>query len=445
MTEKTEASTDVIVRSPKHKIMSLHLQVVKGPDSGMELEVTQGRARIGTARSNDLVLTDDTVSRLHCQLDVSKQAVRIIDEGSTNGTFIAGVRIHDAELVEGEIQVGSTVIRISPGAEQAVVWLAPHAKFGDLVGKSVAMRRLYAVLERAAQSDATVLIQGETGTGKDLVARTLHEHSSRADGPFVTVDCGSIAPNLIESELFGHVRGAFSGATGDRDGVLKRGHGGTVFFDEIGELPMELQPKLLRVLEAREYRPVGGNTVKSIDIRVIAATNRPLARRINVGSFREDLYYRLAVIECELPPLRERREDIAELAKHFYRRFADDEGEIPIELLSGLELRNWPGNVRELRNHIERLVVMGWAQAPEHRTGAPGDPQRVEAVVLRHLPLREARAQWLEQFDSLYVKALLQKTSGNITKTAELAGINRRSLQRLMTRLGMRDDPPKSK
>jgi DNA-binding NtrC family response regulator len=183
---------------------------------------------------------------------------------------------------------------------------------------------------------------------------------------------------------------------------------------------------------------VGGNDVRAIDIRVIAATNRPLANSVNEGGFREDLYYRLAVIECEMPPLRERREDIAAIATHFYRRFSDDEGEIPAELLAGLQTRNWPGNVRELRNHVERMVVMGWDHEPGRAHAAPGDPRRVEAVVLRHLPLREARTQWLEQFNALYVEALLEKTQGNITRTAELAGINRRSLQRMMTRLGLR-------
>jgi DNA-binding NtrC family response regulator len=440
MTDSRDASTDVIARLPKLKIMSARLEVVSGPDSGAALEVTRGRARVGTARSNDLVLTDGTVSRLHCQLLVGEQTVRLVDLGSTNGTFIGGIRVHDAEIVAGDIQVGSTTIRLIPGAERAVLWLAPHGRFGELVGSSVPMRRLYAELERAAQSDATVLLQGETGTGKDLAARTIHEHSRRADGPFVTIDCGSIAPSLIESELFGHVRGAFSGATHDRKGVLERGNGGTVFFDEIGELPLALQPKLLRVLEARELRPVGSDEVRPIDIRVIAATNRPLAKSVNEGTFREDLYYRLAVIECEMPPLRDRREDIPALAASFYRRFAEDESEIPPELLADLQHRNWPGNVRELRNYVERMVVMGWDREPPRPAPAPGDPQRVEAVVLRHLPLREARAQWLEQFNALYVKALLDKTRGNITRTAELAGINRRSLQRLMTRLGLREN-----
>ena len=300
------------------------------------------------------------------------------------------------------------------------------------------MRRLYADLERAAQSDATVLLLGETGTGKELAARTIHESSARADKPFVTVDCGAIAASLVESELFGHVRGAFSGAIADRIGVLERANGGTIFFDEVGELPLPLQPKLLRVLDQREVRPVGGNDAQPIDVRVVAATNRPLAKSVNDGHFREDLYYRLAVIECELPPLRKRRDDIALLAKHFYRRFAAEDTAMPEELLSSLMSRDWPGNVRELRNHVERSVVMDYALP---RTPAePGDPRSVQAVVLAHLPLKEARAQWLDQFNALYITTLLDKTNGNVSRTAELAGIHRRSLQRMMIRLGLRPD-----
>jgi DNA-binding NtrC family response regulator len=251
----------------------------------------------------------------------------------------------------------------------------------------------------------------------------------------VVVDCGAIAENLIESELFGHVRGAFSGAVNDRRGLVEEADGGTLFLDEIGELPPSLQPRLLRVIETLEVRRVGANTSRRVDVRVVAATNRSLAQRVNEGSFREDLYYRLAVVELRLPPLRARREDIPLLAQHFFRRYAGDREPVPPELLSSLASRAWPGNVRELRNYVERSVSLGVAAA----SGSGPPAAAAEPTVPIHLPLKDARAAWTEQFELIYVKALLAKTEGNVTRAAELAGINRRSLQRLIASLGIRD------
>ena len=305
------------------------------------------------------------------------------------------------------------------------------------------MRRLYSILEKVAPTDSSVLIQGETGTGKELVARGIHDGSPRAKAPFVVVDCGSIAENLIESELFGHVRGAFSGAVSDRRGLVEEASGGTLFLDEIGELPPALQPRLLRVIETFEVRRVGGNTSKRVDVRIVAATNRPLAPSVNDGSFREDLYYRLAVVELHLPPLRARREDIPLLAEHFFRRYAGDKEPLPPELLSSLKSRAWPGNVRELRNYMERSVSLGYSaqgggtNAANAAAALPADP--AAPVVPIHLPLKDARAAWTEQFELVYVKALLAKAEGNVTRAAELAGINRRSLQRLIVSLGIRE------
>jgi transcriptional regulator with PAS, ATPase and Fis domain len=301
------------------------------------------------------------------------------------------------------------------------------------------MRRVYAVLERLAATDTTALIHGETGTGKELAARAVHEASRRARGPFVTVDCGAIAETLIESELFGHVRGAFSGAHVERRGLFEEAHGGTLFLDEIAELPLSLQPKLLRVLEAREVRRLGSNASKPIDVRVLAATHRSLAQSVNEGAFREDLYYRLAVVEVELPPLRARREDLVTIAQRFYERYTGSEEKMSDAFAAAIQARSWSGNVRELRNFIERSVTLGSVNdRPAVAAGQVAEPMTADALVPVHLPLKEARVAWMDQFERRYAEALLKRTGGNVTRAAEIAGVHRRSLQRLLASLGGR-------
>jgi DNA-binding NtrC family response regulator len=365
--------------------------------------------------------------------------VRIVDPGSTNGTLVDGVRVFDAELRPGAVvRVGSTLFRTEVGDEPVFVQLSSRSFFGDLVGTSAEMRRVYALMDRVAPTDSTVLITGETGTGKEMVARGIHEASPRAGGPFVTVDCGAIAQNLIESELFGHVRGSFTGATSDRAGLFEEAEGGTLFLDEIGELPLELQPKLLRVLETRTVRRVGGGATRRADVRVLSATNRELSRQVNDGAFREDLYYRLAVVELALPPLRNRAEDIPLLAAHFCERFGAAPDALPANIAQSLTTRSWPGNVRELRNFVERSLSLGW---PALRTGSVPPPNASlggDPIVPSGLPLREARVAWAERFESAYVRALLERTAGNVTRAAELAGVNRRTFQRLMSASGVR-------
>ena len=324
------------------------------------------------------------------------------------------------------MQIGATSIRVELRKDAFNLPLSTRDRFGPLVGGSVEMRRLYAILERAAPTDVTVLIQGETGTGKELVARALHDASRRAAGPFVAFDCGALAPTLVESELFGHVRGAFTGAMADRKGVFEEAHGGTLFIDELGELPLALQPKLLRALETRQVRRLGASQLRTVDVRVVAATNRPLARMVNAGAFRDDLYYRLAVCELELPPLRARREDIAQLAKHFHERFAGENAEMPPELVSAVMSRSWPGNVRELKNYIECSISVGWS--PGDDAGdlyAPGQSPNID------IPFKQARRAWMRA----YVDALLARAGGNVTRAAELAGLSRRFLQRMLARL----------
>jgi transcriptional regulator with PAS, ATPase and Fis domain len=387
----------------------------------------------------DLRVTDPTVSRVHCELRIRGSAITLRDGGSTNGTYVEGVCLRDGDIPPGAtVRVGQTVFRIEVGEEPAFIDVSEKTSFGELVGASIEMRRLYAILERIAPSTTTLLIQGETGTGKDVVARSLHAASKRATQPFVGVDCGAIPENLIESELFGHVRGAFSGAVSDRKGVFEEASGGTLFLDEIGEMPVALQPKLLRAIETRTVRRVGANTERPVDVRIVAATNRPLSRCVNEGTFREDLYYRLAVVEAHLPPLRARREDIAALARHFYRGFQGPTADLPDDFVKMLSARSWPGNVRELRNFIERSVLLGFVIAPARRSAPPAPAATsLEAMVPVHLPLKDARQAWTESFESVYVRTLLQKSGGNVTRAAEAAGVNRRFLQRLIARLGI--------
>jgi transcriptional regulator with PAS, ATPase and Fis domain len=424
---------------PTVPFAGIELLVIEGPDRGARARVSGSVTRVGTAATNQLRLTDRTVSRVHCELRLRTGTVQLVDSDSTNGTFAEGVRIYDAELAPGAVfRVGATVIRLEAAQTPTHVPVSQRDHFGDLVGGSLAMRRVYAVLERLAPTDTTALIQGETGTGKELAARAVHQASRRARGPFVTVDCGAIAETLIESELFGHVRGAFSGAQGDRRGLFEEAHGGTLFLDEIAELPLSLQPKLLRALESREVRRVGSNATKPVDVRVLAATHRSLARSVNAGTFREDLYYRLAVVEVELPPLRARREDVLPIAQRFYERFGGKNEPIPTDLAATLQARAWSGNVRELRNFIERTVTLGqaWERPVGPARAAATEPGALEVPV--HLPLKEARVAWMEQFERRYVEALLHRTGGNVTRAAEMAGVHRRSLQRVIASLGGR-------
>ncbi len=436
-------STDVLGMGGSHQLTlnAAQVEVVRGPDCGKRIRLEKAKTRVGTSAGNDLHLCDPTVSRVHCEIVLTGTGIRIVDLGSSNGTVIGDARVHDAELRGGTlVTLGATVLRVDLSAEEVVIPLSERMRFGELLGMSPEMRRLYAVLERAAPSDATVLVLGETGTGKEVVARSLHAASRRAEGPFVALDCGAIAETLIESELFGHTKGAFTGAANERRGLLEEADGGTLFLDEIGELPASLQPKLLRALEGREIRRVGSNTSRPVDVRVIAATNRPLAHAVNEGTFREDLYYRLAVIELELPPLRARREDIPILAQHFHARATGRDVPLPHDLLESLLSRAWPGNVRELRNHIERAVTLGWSPDVQ-RTQAPRAPTAPDAMVLgvtSDMPLHEAREACIASFEKAYVAALLQRTAGNVTRAASLAGVTRRTLHRVMAQHGVR-------
>jgi transcriptional regulator with GAF, ATPase, and Fis domain len=441
---KRDESTVPLRRQPVETVAAVDIEVIAGLDRGAHVRLPAGKSAIGTAPHAALPLRDPAISRVHCEIRVDSGGVRIADCGSTNGTFVDGVEVGDAKLVSGTtVRVGETTLRVTFGDEPILVILSMSERFGRLIGLSAAMRRVYALLEAVSKTDNTVLVQGETGTGKEVAARSIHEASHRSAGPFVAVDCGALAETLIESELFGHVKGAFSGAARERRGLFEEAHGGTLFLDEIGELPLSLQPKLLRALEMREVRRVGGNTAKKLDVRVVAATHRPLARAVNEGTFREDLYYRLAVFEVVVPPLRERREDIPLLANQFYADIAGADAKLPPEVTLPLMHRGWPGNVRELRNFVERSSALGWSATQAAGRSAPRLDATtlgpaLDALIPQHRPLKEARQLWIDQFESLYVAAVLRRTGGNVTRAAEQAGVNRRYLHRLISEHGVR-------
>jgi transcriptional regulator with PAS, ATPase and Fis domain len=436
--EFSDDVTTKVAGSSRVRTLEAALVVIDGASRGARAELGGGLVKIGTAAGCELRIDDRTASRVHCEVRVRSNSIFVRDLGSTNGTWCEGVRIYEAEVPSGAmLKIGATTVRVDVSDAPLFVDVSSRESFGELVGKSVEMRRLYATLERVASSDTTVLVQGETGTGKDVLARSIHAESSRARGPFVPVDCGAVPEQLFESELFGHQKGSFTGATSDRKGVFEEAEGGTLFLDEVGELPLALQAKLLRALETKSVRRVGSNTPRTVDVRIIAATNRPLARCVNDGTFREDLYYRFAVVEVTLPPLRARREDIPLLAAHFYAALGG-KGAPPEAYVAALAQRSYAGNVRELRNVIERDVLLGNVAAARPSTPPPAMASLsggAEELAALQMPLKDARQAWTESFEQIYVRAVLKRSRGNVTRAAELAGVSRRFLQRMAARL----------
>ena len=417
----------------------VRLKVLKGPDKGTIVTLEQDEILIGGADGAHLRLTDPTVSRNHCVIRLTAKGPLLRDLGSTNGSRIEGVEVREAFVPRGAmLELGHTQVRFEALDESVELPLADSERFGRLWGRSTAMRRLFAVAARVAASDVTVLIEGETGTGKDALCEAIHQASPRTGGPLIVVDCGAIPPNLFESELFGHERGAFTGADRARAGAFEEAEGGTLFLDEIGELPLPLQPKLLRVLEARTVTRIGSAQARKIDVRVIAATNRDLREEVNRGSFRQDLYFRLEVVRLRVPPLRERPDDIPVLVEHF-RSLAKPGAAAPPfseETLRNFAAHPWPGNVRELRNAVERLAVLDdaafvAASAPEAAGGA-GEPIDIG------VPFKDAKNALTDRFERGYLTAMLEATGGNISEAARRADIDRVYLLRLMGRYGLR-------
>jgi transcriptional regulator with GAF, ATPase, and Fis domain len=443
--------TDISTRaaSPSEAPASdLVLVVVTGRARGQHAKIGE-RLRIGKSTDNDLVLPDETVSRHHCEIVRTPRGLLVKDLGSTNQTRIGRSKITEATLEAGAVlTVGDVELVLRSDARRASVMPSDAARFGEVVGPSLAMRSIFGVLERIAPTDATVLIEGETGTGKDLLARSIHAESARKSSPFVVVDCGAVSYSLIESELFGHERGAFTGAIAARAGAFETTGRGTLFLDEVGELPLDVQPKLLRVLESGEFRRVGGNRPQKSEARIIAATKRNLREEVERGKFREDLYFRLAVVPLTMPPLRVRREDVPALVDCFLDaarkrdpRLADVK--IGAETHSALAAHDWPGNVRELRNVLDRALYVAAA-------GGERDLRLIDlpisAGATRPVPAfdpartyREIRATFETEFERNYVSWLLGRHEGNISAAAREAKMDRKYLYDLARKHGLRN------
>ena len=418
-----------------------HIAALEGPEADKRWSSSSRRFAIGSHPSNDLVIDDGAVSRFHCEIRIKERRAWLADLDSRNGTLVDGVAVGVGGLRDSSlIRLGRSVLRFQFGAEHAALPMSDSQSFGSLVGSSVAMRSAFALLERAANSDATLLIEGETGTGKEGAAESVHQASARRDKPFIIVDCSAMPTNLLESELFGYERGAFTGATSRHVGAFEEAQGGTVFLDEIAELPQELQPKLLRVLERKQIRRLGCNTYLPVDVRVIAAANRDLRALVNEGTFRSDIYYRLAVLKVILPPLRERPEDIPELVERFVPSLGINTTEAERlfnkELLARMRSAAWPGNVRELRNYLERCVVLGDA-IPLHDAGS-AEPVPNASPIDARVPYSDAKRVVLEDFERRYLDALLRLHDGNVSRAARACGMDRVYLHKLLRRHGFR-------
>lgn len=447
--------TRTIVLDPSTEALRLRRYVLR--TKGEDFAFSSRRLTIGAHPENDLVLNDSSVSRFHARLEVDPRGYRLIDLQSKNGTWIGSTRIAEAWLEPGQIvRCGTAELTFSLLEDEVEVPVSTRSRFGRLRGKSERMREVFAMLERVAPSDITVLVEGESGTGKELVAEAIHEASARRKGPLVVFDCSAVSPELIESELFGHVKGAYTGASSARAGAFETAQGGTLFLDELGELSLELQPKLLRALEQRQIRRVGGNDVTPIDVRIIAATNRRLRSLVEEGNFREDLYYRLNVISIELPPLRERPEDIPLLVEHFIRDIERQQGigelNVSFQTMEKLKAYHWPGNVRELRNFVERAALLAaggevdarWLpeSAPERArptpTKEPEDWLRDAGVNLQ-LPFKDAKNVLVDTFERTYWIRMLEASHGNLSAAARRAGVHRKTVEYIVRKLGLRN------
>lgn len=456
------------------------LVIASGPEKGKVLEIVKPRVTGGRSIISDLVVPDKAVSGTHFEVSARDDGFRLRDLNSRNGVFVGDLRVRDVYLRSGTVfRVGHTSIQFQATQDMVEIELSKRDRFDQVLGGSPAMREIFAHLEKIAPTDLTCLVTGETGTGKEMVARAIHNASHRRNRPFVVLDCGSIPRELIESTLFGHEKGSFTGAIGQQIGCFEQASGGTIFLDEIGELELSLQPKLLRVLEQREIKRVGGDRTIKVDVRVVAATNRDLREEVNRSHFREDLYFRLSVVNVELPPLRERREDIPALAHHFLRDVAGRRGltmSFGQEALAALMTHAWPGNVREMRNVVERAAALtddavitradlvfgremgpsvvvshdlaqagavaaqraaaaaGGMELPPNSGPAIFDPK----LLVGGLAFKQTKQVVVDAFEMAYLQALMGRNDGNITRAAQEAGLTRYHLRELLKRHGLK-------
>ncbi len=425
---------------------SARLFVPVGPDKGKSATVGARPILVGADPGCQLVLLDRSVSRKHAEVRREKDFVIVRDLDSTNGTFYHEARVREVFVpLGGEVCFGKTRVKVVP--EEVSVEARPHVsdRLGSLIGADIRMREIFTLIEEIAESDVTVVIEGETGTGKELVAKAIHEHSPRSKGNLVVFDCTNQPKDLIESALFGHVKGAFTGATDKRAGAFERANHSTIFLDELGEFGLDLQPKLLRVLESREIQKVGGDGYDGVDVRVIAATNRNLRAEVRSGNFREDLFYRLAVVRIQLPSLRERRDDIQLLVEHFLELngnpFSVDPSTYP-----KLKAYAWPGNVRELKNVVDRASALSRGKTDvdlsrfiqhDELDGAPAPIVATDT----NMSFKEAKGKVISDFESRYIEALLREHGNNISVAAREAGIDRKHFKDLMRKHGIAARP----
>ena len=454
--------TEIIVAASQSQLRvhfeAIELRVVSGPDAGLEISLGLPVLRIGAAPDNDVVLTDRAVSRRHAEIRMTPAGLLLRDLGSTNGTFINDVRIAEAYIpADAECRLGYSRLIIRQHTEERKVAVPRQDHLGELVGSSERMRELYGLIRAVAATPTTVHLHGESGAGKELVARTLHAFSGRA-GPLVVFDASVADPEMVRNDLFGHIKGAFTGATGAREGAFRQAHTGTLFIDEIGELPLDLQPRLLRVLETREVQPIGSDKSLRVDVRVITATHRDLEAMVKTGAFRADLFYRLSVVPIEVPALREIREDIPLIARHLGERLQLN-CRLSAAALEALQNYSWPGNVRELRNVLERAAVLCGEReirpedlrlpkaSPVIQINRPVIPtstsipsaNRGEPVSEPEKPAADARAHLKDMERRMIVEAL-ERNQGNKAAVARELGIPLSTLKRRLKEYRIGDE-----
>jgi DNA-binding NtrC family response regulator len=397
--------------------------------AGQVIELSTERPfNVGTDSDNDLVIEDDFISSFHCRISHQSGRWILSDLASTNGTQVNGLKVGEAELPRhATIELGRAklVFELSDRSEESAPPLT------GMIGDSSAMRRVFDMAKKIAKADAPALIIGASGSGKELVARALHDGSPRASGPFLALNCGALAATVIEGELFGHVKGAFTGAVSDKKGAFEAAHNGTIFLDEIGELPLELQPKLLRVLETSSVRRVGGTKEIPVNTRVVAATHRNLKDLVEEGSFREDLFHRLFVLTIQIPPLRERTEDVVPLAEHFLKDQGDRSLRLSSEAKRKLESYSWPGNVRELKNVILRAVLLlDGEEIGEDDLAFSGSAFESGTDVA-------AKLRMADEAERNRIIEVLEETGNNRAEAARILGLSKSTFHDRLKRLGV--------
>ncbi len=439
----TEVLHPELARFPRAR-----LSVVKGPDKGIEVVLEGQTVVVGSDETCQLKLTDGSVSRRHFELSGGPGGYRLRDLRSTNGVFIEGVQVLDAKLSDKtRLTVGRTELRFEPERHEIQWPLSPHERFGDILGKSTTMRRAFALLERAAPTDSSIVLEGETGTGKEALARAIHEKSKRTEGDFVVVDLTASNEALIEADLFGH--DASVNRPVARPGALEEAEGGTLYINEVSELPLSVQPKLLRVLETKELKK--GTQSLKVDVRIICSTQKDLEAEVKAGRFREDLYFKLSVFRVRVPPLRERPEDIAMLVRHFEAKSMIESktrvAPLGDEMIEMLGRHDWPGNVRELRAVLERLAAfpdlgagaiakaLGKNMEGEEASGKHMSGELSKQLLA--LPYHDAKDRVLESFEKTYLVEHLKAANGVVTRAAQRAGLPRQSVHRMLRRLGI--------